>query len=49
MIRNSDKHLLVDSVLFAMIDDINVRIDAMLTFNSRDFRQICLVNKVELL
>ncbi len=40
---------LVDSVLCAILNDINVRIDAMLTFNSRDFSHICLVNKVEML
>lgn len=40
---------LVDSILYAIIDDINVRIDAMLTFNSRDFSHVCRINRVELL
>ena len=40
---------LVDSVLCAILDDTNVRIDAMLTFNFRDFRHICNLHRVELL
>ena len=40
---------LVNSVLYAILNDINVRIDAMLTFNSRDFAEICRIQKVELL
>ena len=40
---------LVDAILCAILEDINVRIDAMLTFNSRDFSHTCRVNKVELL
>ena len=40
---------LVDSVLYAILDDVNVRIDAMLTFNHRDFADVCRIKKVELL
>ena len=40
---------LVDAVLSAILADPNVRIDAMLTFNSSDFGHICRVQKVELL
>lgn len=40
---------LVDSVLYAILDDVNVRIDAMLTFNSRDFADVCRIQNVELL
>lgn len=40
---------LVDSVLRAILDDTNVRIGAMLTFNLRDFGQICRIRGVELL
>ena len=40
---------LVDSVLCAILDDTNVRIDAMLTFNFRDFGHICNLRGVELL
>lgn len=40
---------LVDSVLCAILDDTNTRIDAMLTFNLRDFSQICRTRGVELL
>lgn len=39
----------VDSVLCAILADTNVRIDAMLTFNLRDFDHICSVQGVELL
>ena len=40
---------LVDAVLCAILADTNIRIDAMLTFNSIDFGPICSVQKVELL
>lgn len=40
---------LVDSVLYAILDDVNVRIDAMLTFNHRDFADVCRIQNVELL
>ena len=40
---------LVDSVLCAILDDTNVRIDAMLTFNLRDFENIYRSRGIELL
>ena len=40
---------LVDSVLCAILADTNVRIDAMLTFNFRDFSPVCNRRGVELL
>lgn len=40
---------LVDAILCAIIEDPNVRIDAMLTFNHRDFRSVCQSNRVALL
>ena len=40
---------LVDSVLCAILDDTNVRIGAMLTFNLRDFEHLCRIQGVELL
>lgn len=40
---------LVDAVLSAILDDTNVRINAMLTFNLRDFGPICRKRGVELL
>ena len=40
---------LVDAVLYAILDDTNVRINAMVTFNLRDFGPICRKRGVELL
>ena len=40
---------LVDAVLCAILADTNVRIDAMLTFNSIDFDGICREQGIELL
>lgn len=40
---------LVDFVIRAILEDKNVRIDAMLTFNLRDFGGICSEQEVELL
>ncbi len=40
---------LVDAVLYAILDDTNVRINAMLTFNFRDFGPICRKQGIELL
>ena len=40
---------LVDSVLHAILKDINVRISAMLTFDDRDFRRICASRKIKIL
>lgn len=40
---------LVDSVICEILDDTNVPIDAILTFNSRDFQKICRVKDIEIL
>ena len=40
---------LVDAVLCNIIEDVNVPISAMLTFNDRDFVAVCHENNVELL
>ena len=40
---------LVDSVLCAILADVNVRISAMLTFNERDFASLCGSRGVEFL
>ena len=40
---------LVDSVLCAVLVDVDVRISAMLTFNERDFASLCGSQGVELL
>lgn len=40
---------LVDVVLCNIIEDVNVPISAMLTFNDRDFLAVCHENNVELL
>ena len=40
---------LVDAIICAILADANVRIDAMLTFNQRDFRRICYEQRIELL
>lgn len=40
---------LVDSVLHAILKDVNVRISAMLTFDHRDFVPICASRNIEIL
>ena len=40
---------LVDAVLCNIIEDVNVPISAMLTFNDRDFLAVCHENNVQLL
>ena len=40
---------LVDSVLHTILEDVNVRISAMLTFDDNDFRYICARRDVELI
>ena len=47
--RRNEPVSLVDSVLQAVIEDINVPVAAMLTFNRRDFVAVCAQNSVELL
>jgi len=46
---NNRRHLsLVDCVLRAIVEDPNVRIEAMLTFNPGDFHDVCRECRVEL-
>ena len=40
---------LVDSVLHAIIEDINVHISAILTFDRRDFASICAFQGIEII
>lgn len=40
---------LVDIVIRAMIEDVNIRIDALITFNKPDFLAACLSRQVEIL
>ncbi len=40
---------LVDAILFEILNDINVRIHGMLTFNHRDFAGVCRTNGVEII
>ena len=40
---------LVDMVIRAMIEDINIKIDAMITFNRQDFLEVCLARNIELI
>ena len=44
-----ERKSLVDLILCALIQDVNVKIDAILTFNERDFRILCQTNGVEYL
>jgi len=32
---------LVDMVMRLMLDDVNVRVDGLLTFNQKDFHDVC--------
>lgn len=46
--RNARRSLsLVDAVLRAIIEDTNVAVAAMLTFNQRDFNDVCRQHSVE--
>lgn len=40
---------LVDTVLCRIIEDVNVQVAALLTFDTKDFLNVCLQNNVELL
>jgi len=40
---------LVDMVIRAMIEDVNIKIDAMITFNRQDFLEVCLARNIELI
>ena len=47
--RNARRPMsLVDAVLRAIIEDTNVAVAAMLTFNKRDFHDVCRQHSVEL-
>ena len=49
VLRNVRRPLsLVDAVLRAIIEDTNVAVAAMLTFNQRDFNDVCRQHSVEL-
>ena len=47
--REDGPRSLVDSVLHAILEDVNVRISAMLTFDAHDFRYICALRDVEMI
>lgn len=47
--RLGDPLSLVDSVLRSVIEDANIAIGAMLTYNPRDFAEVCSLHRVELL
>jgi len=40
---------LVDCVLRLMLDDVNVKIDYLLTFNEADFADVCRIRGIELI
>jgi hypothetical protein len=40
---------LVDVVIRAMIEDVNIKVDALMTFNRPDFLDVCLSRRVEML
>ncbi len=40
---------LVDMVIRFLLDDVNVKTDAILTFNQKDFHDVCMSRQVELL
>ena len=41
-------HSLVDCVLRAMLADVDIKIDVLVTFNSRDFADVCSVRQIEI-
>jgi predicted nucleic acid-binding protein len=47
--NKSHTYSLVDQVIRSMITDAPMRIDALITFNPRDFRDVCASRGVELL
>lgn len=40
---------LVDNVIRGILDDPNIKVDALLTFNVEDFYDICIKNKIEII
>ena len=48
--QNIERHLsLVDTIIRNMIKSRNIRKDALISFNTRDFRDVCTQNKVILI
>jgi len=47
--RSGSPLSLVDAILRAVIEDANVALEAMLTFNARDFADVCARYSVEVL
>ncbi len=43
------KHSLTDAVIREMISDINLRMDYLVTFNVKDFADICAIRGIEIL
>jgi predicted nucleic acid-binding protein len=47
--RRNLRYSLVDYVIREIITDINVKIDYFVTFNPRDFADVCALRKIEIL
>ena len=45
----STRHSLVDHVIRSMLEDPNVSIDALITFNPADFIDVCQARRIELI
>lgn len=46
--RTGHSFALADGVIREMLKDVNLRVDYLLTFNGRDFADVCLARRVEL-
>jgi len=46
---NKGFHSLADNVIREILSDINVKVDYLVTFNKRDFIDICLKRQIEIL
>ena len=46
---NKSFHSLADNVIRGILSDINIKIDYLVTFNKRDFIDICLKRQIEIL
>lgn len=46
---NKSFHSLADNVIREILSDINVRVDYLVTFNKRDFIDICMKRRIEIL
>lgn len=44
-----NSHSLVDTIIREMIGDINLRMDYLVTFNSKDFADICAIRGIEII